>query len=347
MLMMMRKTSGAASAALAGKASKRVAISSSKYFSKRGGVIVYGEKKKRKRAAADDSSISAPLVRAMKPIVGSRPHTLILGTMPSPESLAIKKPKNVERWVRMRGGDGPQNFGNPMNSFWNIVGSALGFRRDKTSWEEQTQIFTGAGFAQWDALESCKRKGALDADIKKGSRVPSDIPWFLAKFPTCERMVFHSTALVEALKVKAGDSHLAMRRWLDSGLDGIAFVVDANDPIKVLNPAKFDALHFKDVFVPPPGIRVVEISTCPSTSPASAALRPGAKEKTWHSKAFRLRRPPNGYVCPGCLEYGSNESESHYFVDCEHYSKWRKLAKGCKGEVKKRLEEKHGVKWYV
>jgi|MDSW01.2.fsa_nt_gb hypoxanthine-DNA glycosylase len=120
-------------------------------------------------------------------------HTLILGTHPSVTSL----------------GKG-QYYAHPMNAFWWIAGDCLGFRRasgispssgepyklahhlmygdDKIiPYEEQVEMMASNGFAMWDILGSCERKGSLDVDIKKEQ--PNDIREFCRDHPTIKRII--------------------------------------------------------------------------------------------------------------------------------------------------------------
>ena len=125
-------------------------------------------------------------------------HTLVLGTHPSIASLA------KERY-----------FGHPQNAFWWIAGDCLGFRRsagispstgkpyklteyllegeDKViPYEEQMEVFTSKGFALWDIVQSCERKGSLDNDIK--DEVPNKIRAFCDEHGTIQRIIMANGA---------------------------------------------------------------------------------------------------------------------------------------------------------
>ena len=101
-------------------------------------------------------------------------HTLILGTHPSVTSLS----KN-------------EMYAHPLNAFWYIVGDALGFRRSAAvspttskpyiyyhdhlrysieqiiEYPQQLELIVSKGFAIWDIIAECERKGSLDQDIKE------------------------------------------------------------------------------------------------------------------------------------------------------------------------------------
>eukprot|EP00736_Rhodelphis_marinus_P012723 Rmarinus@m.4645 len=105
------------------------------------------------------------------PIVGCNPHTLILGTMHSVESLR-------------RG----EYYGHPQNAFWKIFGRHLGFERSD-SYDLRTKIFSEAGYALWDVLGSCRRKGSLDSAIV--DEEPNDIDMLLKRHPSICTVAFN------------------------------------------------------------------------------------------------------------------------------------------------------------
>jgi G:T/U-mismatch repair DNA glycosylase len=119
-------------------------------------------------------------------------HTIVLGTHPSIASLTES-----------------QYFGHTQNAFWWIAGDCLGFRRQLgvsaegkpykltqylrygesrvLPYDQQLQLFTSKGFALWDIIKSCERKGSLDADIK--NEEPNDIWKFCKSHTTVRRIV--------------------------------------------------------------------------------------------------------------------------------------------------------------
>lgn len=140
-------------------------------------------------AFSNDTSFSFPPLHDKSiPI-----HTLILGTHPAKKSL------NVQRY-----------FVNPCNVFFWIAGDCLGFRRDNgetarggamklctelrhgisrvITYDEQVNILCKHGFALWDIVASCRRKGSLDSAIT--SDRPNDIRRFVEKHPTIQTIVF-------------------------------------------------------------------------------------------------------------------------------------------------------------
>lgn len=110
------------------------------------------------------------------PIVGDRPHTLILGNMPSVLSLAAQ-----------------QYYGNPRNAFWRIAGEVFGFAAE-APYEERCAALTGHGVAVWDVLRSCRREGSLDSAVEPDSMVPNDFQSLFTDHPGIARVLFNGAA---------------------------------------------------------------------------------------------------------------------------------------------------------
>jgi len=121
-----------------------------------------------KRAAA------LPRIHSYRPVEPTaRPaHTLILGTMPSLESLRQQ-----------------QYYAHPRNAFWTIVAEVLGHSRATTPYADQIARLADAGYLLWDVLHSCRRPGSLDADIV--DETPNDIVGLLERHPTVRRIAFN------------------------------------------------------------------------------------------------------------------------------------------------------------
>lgn len=66
--------------------------------------------------------------------------------------------------------------------------SNVRFGEDRTiPYEEQIQILTSHGFALWDVVKSCERKGSLDADIR--DEQANDLRCFCNEHSTIQRIV--------------------------------------------------------------------------------------------------------------------------------------------------------------
>ena len=163
-----------------------------------------------KKSAPNSSSFSAGAPRTNSFGVLAHPtippHTLILGSHPSVQSL-----QNGEY------------YGHRRNAFWWIAGDALGFRRGVAGgpskeitplhpeekslpYTEQVQQLLEAGFAVWDVVGQCERKGSLDADIKNA--VPNPLQEWVASQPSLKRICFSTGASTADLFIKYH------RKWL-------------------------------------------------------------------------------------------------------------------------------------
>lgn len=137
------------------------------------------------------------------------PHTLLLGTQPSDNSLEHNG-----------------YYMTNSNAFWYIVGDALGFRRNffinrndavdyvrphllherKATYGEAAERLCSAGYAAWDIVAESERKGSLDSAIRDAEY--ADIRGFLKTHPTIRRICF-STGSSSAKRFKS-----AHGQWL-------------------------------------------------------------------------------------------------------------------------------------
>jgi hypoxanthine-DNA glycosylase len=111
-------------------------------------------------------------IRGFPPISRPDAHTLMLGSMPSRESL-------------LQG----RYYAHPRNAFWPIVCDLLGI--ESGDYERRARLVAQRGFAVWDVLESCVRPGSGDADIEEGSIVANDFAGFFADHPKIQRIFFN------------------------------------------------------------------------------------------------------------------------------------------------------------
>lgn len=93
------------------------------------------------------SAVCDGRIKGFGPLVGPEPRILILGTMPSPKSLAQQ-----------------QYYSHPSNCFWHLVAEVLD-ESFPEEYEERVSLLIRHKIALWDVLASCKRKGSADANI--------------------------------------------------------------------------------------------------------------------------------------------------------------------------------------
>ena len=114
------------------------------------------------------------------PVEPQRARTLILGTLPSAESI--------------RQG---QYYAHPRNAFWPIMGALFGAGRDRP-YSARLRKLAARGVILWDVLRAAHRPGSLDSAIHPRRLEPNAIPELLARHPELERIVFNG-APAEAL----------------------------------------------------------------------------------------------------------------------------------------------------
>lgn len=104
------------------------------------------------------------------PIEPKSAKVLVLGTMPSVESL------NQAFY-----------YAHPRNAFWPIIGSMVG--RDLQTVVEKMRALDELGIFLWDVLGSCVREGSLDSAIKNPAA--NDFSWIFKKHPHIKAIVFN------------------------------------------------------------------------------------------------------------------------------------------------------------
>ena len=102
-------------------------------------------------------------VTGFPPIEGAGARVLILGSMPSVESLRRT-----------------QYYGHPRNHFWPIMGELFGAGPD-LPYAERVGKLTASGIAVWDVAHRCLRHASADASM--ADIEPNDIGGLLARQP--------------------------------------------------------------------------------------------------------------------------------------------------------------------
>lgn len=114
------------------------------------------------------------LVRGFDPIVGNDALAVILGTLPSEESVRAA-----------------QYYANPNNAFWYIAAQLFGATGTYTA---RVQALIRNQIAIWDVLKSAERSGSQDQQIIKGTAVPNDFQWFFCTYPSIKTVFFNGQA---------------------------------------------------------------------------------------------------------------------------------------------------------
>lgn len=116
-----------------------------------------------------------PLVCSFPPISRRDARVLILGTMPSPASLAAR-----------------QFYGHRQNAFWRIMGELFDAGLD-LPYAERTRRLKAQRVAVWDVLQQCEREGSLDSNILSASEVPNDFAGFFARHRQIRAIFFNGS----------------------------------------------------------------------------------------------------------------------------------------------------------
>jgi hypoxanthine-DNA glycosylase len=111
-------------------------------------------------------------VAGFPPLARPDARILILGSMPSLESLARQR-----------------YYAHPRNAFWPILCTLLDIRAEH--YPERVEAAISHGIAIWDVLQACFRSGSLDADIDDSTIVTNDFAGFFREHALIERIFFN------------------------------------------------------------------------------------------------------------------------------------------------------------
>ena len=114
-------------------------------------------------------------ITGFPPIANSKAVVLILGSMPSTRSL-----------------EDQQYYAHPRNDFWHIMISLLSDARC-LEYEQRKELLLQNRIALWDVLNTCQRKGSLDASIKNETVVVNDFGNFYSEHPQIKSVFFNGT----------------------------------------------------------------------------------------------------------------------------------------------------------
>jgi TDG/mug DNA glycosylase family protein len=118
-------------------------------------------------------------IRGFSPIARPDAVTLILGSMPSRESLRQQ-----------------QYYAHPRNSFWPIMSEL--FALEQLDYANCAERVSRRRIAIWDVLKTCFRSSSLDSDIDDSSMTTNDFGAFYLAHPSIQR-VFFNGAKAEAV----------------------------------------------------------------------------------------------------------------------------------------------------
>jgi hypoxanthine-DNA glycosylase len=112
------------------------------------------------------------MLTGLPPIFNTQIKLLILGSFPSPASLAAQ-----------------QYYGHKQNHFWKLLGAIFDEPLYERPYAERVERVLAHRIGIWDVYQSCTRPGALDADIRAGA--PNDFAALLQQTPRLRRVCFN------------------------------------------------------------------------------------------------------------------------------------------------------------
>lgn len=118
------------------------------------------------------------------PIVNEKSSVLILGTIPSIESL-----RKQER------------YGHKSNQFWKIIFSLFN-KPLPDNYEDKNALLIEHNIAIWDVLQSCEGEGSLDSNIR--NEKPNDFNAFFKQYPQIKHVFFTGKKAEEFYKRYVG-----------------------------------------------------------------------------------------------------------------------------------------------
>ena len=112
------------------------------------------------------------LLVGLPPIIDSDVQTLILGSFPSPASLAAQ-----------------QYYAHRQNQFWRLLGALLDAPLPELDYLARQRILLAQHIGVWDVYRYCSREGALDSAIQAAQ--PNDFSLLRQNAPRLKRVLFN------------------------------------------------------------------------------------------------------------------------------------------------------------
>lgn len=128
--------------------------------------------------------MSNELKNVLPPVIDLSTKVLIVGSMPGKQSLEKQ-----------------QYYGNPRNHFWPIIGEILEVEVPQ-NYGERLTLLKNHHIGLWDSIESCERKGSLDAAIR--NEKPNNFKILFAHYPNIELVLFNGAKAFEVFKKHIG-----------------------------------------------------------------------------------------------------------------------------------------------
>lgn len=134
-----------------------------------------------------------PIQNILPPIVDEQTKVLVIGSMPGKQSL-----------------DKQQYYGNKRNHFWPIMGQLFDVKIPD-NYVERLVFLRTKQVGLWDSIQSCERKGSLDATIK--NEVPNDFVTLFQRYPQIDLILFNGAKSFDVFKKHVGLTVLQGRNY--------------------------------------------------------------------------------------------------------------------------------------
>ncbi len=116
--------------------------------------------------------LNSEILTGLPPIIDSGIETLILGSFPSPASLAAQ-----------------QYYAHRQNQFWRLIGALVGEPIADYSYAEKARCLLAHRVGVWDVYRACAREGALDSAIVRAQA--NDFSVLRVQTPNLRRVCFN------------------------------------------------------------------------------------------------------------------------------------------------------------
>ncbi|MBB4037174.1 TDG/mug DNA glycosylase family protein [Dysgonomonas hofstadii] len=121
---------------------------------------------------------------SFEPIINEKCRILILGTLPSEESMRKR-----------------ERYGHKTNQFWRLI-FTLFEKPLPDNYEEKNAILAENNIAIWDVLHSAEGKGSLDSNLK--NEVPNDFMTLFREYPQIKYIFFTGTKAADFYRKHIG-----------------------------------------------------------------------------------------------------------------------------------------------
>ena len=138
-------------------------------------------------AESSDATDASEFLTGLPPILDAETETLILGSFPSPASLAAR-----------------HYYAHRQNQFWRVMAAALGEPLVEADYAEKQRYLLRHHIGVWDVYRTCRREGALDSAIETAE--PNDFSTLAKRAPRLRRIVFNgqTSGKFERIFIKLG-----------------------------------------------------------------------------------------------------------------------------------------------